>query len=209
VQGTGAETFWKGLLQVKNVINFGIPQSKVPASVLNNFEHLTSLNLSQCYLDSRSIVVISETLKHNRVLTKLDLSYNAISSNIGRYLAKALRINVSLTILNLGHNDLHDDFCRFLNVEISKNQTLYEINMAGNPFTSVGADALMELIGVTALASFGHLDDNKNLSVTAREALKGTLGEFKNDYKLLLPIEETNPYGEIVILPWNLTNAIG
>lgn len=209
MQGTGVDTFYKGIVQIKNIKSLGLPQSKIPSSILSNFEGLVTLNLSQCYLDSRSIVVISETLKHNRVLTKLDLSYNGITSNIGRYLAMALRLNVSLTILSLAHNDLNDQFCYILSSELRSNNTLYEVDMGGNPFTSIGANSLMELVGTTALASLGNLDNNKNLSVTAREALKGSLGDFKNDYKLLLPIEETNPYGEFSILPWNLSNAIG
>ena len=224
VQGTGADSFYKGVTQIKNIVNLGLPQSKISPPgptdskskpiklsehILRSFEHLTSLNLSQCYLDSPVIVVISETLKHNRTLTKLDLSYNNISWKIGRFLAQALRLNVSLTILNLGNNDLNDEFCHILSNEIRTNQTLFEVNMANNPFTAAGADALQSLIGSTAISSFGNLDDNKNLSVAAREALKGNLGESKNEYKLLAPIEETNPYGEFVVLPWNLTNAVG
>lgn len=196
-------------MQIKNLTNLGLPQSRIPAGAITTFEALCSINLSQCYLDSRSIVIISETLKHNRSLVKLDLSHNGISTNIGRYIAMALRLNNSLTILNLAHNDLGDGFCQILLQELRNNQTLYECNLGGNPFAQAGADALMLLIQETKIGSLGNLDLNRSLSVTAREGLKGSLGVFKNEYKLLAPIEETNPFGTFSILPWNLTNAIG
>ena len=180
----------------------------MPAGVFSSFEGLSSLNLSQCFLDSRSIVIIAEAIKHNRSLVKLDLSYNGITTNIGRYIAMALRLNASLGILNLSHNNLDDKFCSILALELNNNRTLYECDMSGNPFAQSGAIALMDLLKNTGIGSLGDLDKNRSLSVTAREQLKGTLGNLKNEYKLLLPIEETNPYGVYHILPWNLTNAI-
>ena len=151
-------------------------------------------------------MILSETLKHNRKLVKLDLSFNGITSSIGKYIAMALRINVSLTVLSLAHNELDDSFCNVLAQEIRNNRVLSEIDMSANPFTQNGASYLLQLLGTTAIVSLGDLDKNKSLSVTAREQLKGTLGVLKNEYQLLAPIEETNPYGIIEILPWNLTS---
>jgi hypothetical protein len=209
LQGTGTDSSIKSLLQLKNISNLGLPQSKIPPASFSSFESLSALSLSQCYLDSRSIVILSEALKHNRSLVKLDLSYNGLRTNIAQYLARALRINISLTMLSLAHNELDDRFCVVLAQELRNNNTLFECDMSGNPFAQDGANALLDLIGNTAVGSLGNLDQNKSLPVTAREALKGTLGVFKNEYKLLAPIEETNPYGVVHLLPWNLTNAIG
>lgn len=192
-----------------SVTSFGLPQSKLASGTFTSFEGLSSINLSQCYLDSRSIVIISESLKHNRSLVKLDLSYNGITTNIGRYIAMALRLNTALGILDLSFNDLDDIFCSVLAEELRNNVTLCECDLSGNPFAEYGANALMGLIGTTSITSLGDLDKNRALSVTSREQLKGTLGVVKNEYKLLSSIEETNPYGVVNILPWNLTNAIG
>ena len=197
------------MYSIRNITNLGLPGSKLPSGLISSFENLSSLNLSQCYLDSRSIVIISEGLKHNRSLVKLDLSYNGLVTNIGRYLAMALKINTSLSIINLSNNNLDDRFCAILAEELKNNSTLYECDMSGNPFAQEGATFLMDLIGRSSISSLGNLDKNRSLSVTAREQLKGTLGTFKNDYKLLASIEETNPYGQNIILPWNLSNTIG
>ena len=121
----------------------------------------------------------------------------------------ALRINTALGMLSLAHNDLDDNFCGILAMELQRNSTLSECDLSGNPFAERGANALLGLLGSTGITSLGDLDKNRSLSVTAREQLKGTLGTFKNEYKLLASIEETNPYGVVNILPWNLTNATG
>jgi hypothetical protein len=208
VRGGSSDSFVKSMQSIKNVTCLGLPQSKLPSGTISSLESLSSLNLSQCYLDSRSIVILSEALKHTKTLVKLDLSYNGITTNIGRYIAIALRLNYSLGVLNLSHNDLDDGFCAVLAEELKRNSILYECDMSGNPFGQQGAQDLMRLIGTTGISSLGDLDQNKSLSIVAREQLKGSLGTFKNEYKLLSPIEETNPYGYSTVLPWNLTNNI-
>lgn len=169
---------------------------------------ITALDLSSCYLSPRSVLRIAEAIKLNRTLVKLNLSSNGLNNQTGRYIAEALAFNMTLHILNLQFNELGDNFCKDLSTALRKNVVLTHCDISSNAFSNVGAQALSAVIGTVnkTCTYLGDLTKNSSLSVKTREDLKGRT--LMQDYELLAPLEETNPDGDIEVLPWNLNDKV-
>ncbi|CAG9323239.1 unnamed protein product [Blepharisma stoltei] len=219
VEGNSSEYIARAVVANKIITSVALPHSKLTENCIETLctglsskrqvSNISALNFSHCFLGARQMLLLADMLKHNRTLVKLDLSYNGLISNVARYLADSLRFNSSLHILYLQYNDLDDIFCENLAESLKRNSTLFECDLSGNPFTERGANRLIEIMGSYnhTISTFGLLDTNEHLGVNVREQLKNNTGFNRGNYVLLKPIEETNPYGYIEELPWNLNDA--
>lgn len=125
--------------QGMNLICNELKTKKVPCS-------LTALNLSSCSLKARDVLLLAESLRHNKSLIKLDLSANGLDSKCGGYIANVLSVNFSLGVLSLADNELLDEFIDTLVASLKKNVTLFECDLTGNPFTTTGANTLFNAV---------------------------------------------------------------
>ena len=103
VEGNPSEHIIKSALFNRNIKSLGLPHSRVTNNAMEALFNglkvaklqpvLAALDLSHCFLEPRHVVLLANTIKHNRSLVKLDLSYNGFSSNVARFIAEALRFN--------------------------------------------------------------------------------------------------------------------
>jgi len=108
--------------------------------------HVTGLSFRFCFLDTRSVYLLSKAIAINRTLVKLDLSNNGLSPITGVYIVKNLKNNITLTDLNLSKNGLNDDFAEALAETLTHNEILWRVDISHNPIGEVGGHALLKAI---------------------------------------------------------------
>jgi Ran GTPase-activating protein (RanGAP) involved in mRNA processing and transport len=108
--------------------------------------YIIGLSFKYCFLDTKSLFLISQALEINRTLVKLDLSCNGLSPVMGIYIVKSLKNNVTLAEINLSKNCLNDDFAEGLAELLKVNETLWKVDIAFNPIGGDGAKALLKVI---------------------------------------------------------------
>lgn len=118
----------------------------VESVLLNPDANLLSLNFKYCFLEPKTIFILSRGLKVNRTLVQLNLSSNGLASICGIYIVKSLRENISLSILDLSKNSLGDDFAHALADTISRNDILWKVDISYNPIGVAGANAILKAL---------------------------------------------------------------
>ena len=136
--------------------------------------HLISLNLQFCFLDSHCAHILSKGLQANRSLIKLDLSNNGLAPISGVYLAKSLADNITLHELNLSKNNLNDDFAGKLAEILRVNEVLWKIDLSYNPIGFLGAEQLILAIKEEndTVESLGAIEVNTQMGVNNIRILK-------------------------------------
>lgn len=166
---------------------------KVLASALKVSETLTSLDLSNCNLNS--VVMLCQGIKHTSSLKTLDLSFNPLGSkkvsDTNFYsVVLALHGNQSITEVDLSNCSLNDaDADCFARKQFST--FLLKLDLSHNKFTGKGAEALGTALKVTGVS----LTD-LNLSDCLIEDIKGIAEGIQVNRSLQVLKLSNNPFGD-------------
>lgn len=108
------------------------PPSPPPLSLARG---LTSLNISDNEVDSRSIVPLAEMLRTTLSLTRLDLSWNQLTEADARTLAAGLKANTTLEVLSLSMNSVGSIGCDHVAEALMHHPTITSLDLS---FTRAG-----------------------------------------------------------------------
>jgi len=117
--------------------------------LLEQFNCVRQLALSNCRLDPPTVVRLCHVLQLNTSLYSLDMARTQLADDGAMLLAHALLRNPSLRMLGLAGNGLTGRGCRLLIRAIGKGRVLLELDLGDNRIGDTGCRALAQLLGVS------------------------------------------------------------
>lgn len=152
------------------------------ASALESNTTLTSLRLTNCDLDSKALLTLTNALARNNTVTQLDLSYNQFTPQAAAYLiqeTKLIQLDLSMNFEDL-HSNLAAPYEGLLNV-LKENTTLKHLELTPlieltNPETiSQLANTLMYNKTLIQLVFIPGNGQDAQLVSTLKNAIDSTL----------------------------------
>lgn len=152
ITGKGAVKVFQAL-QFNNIIeefsihsnNFG---SSLPVFISSFFFDncgLSKINLSNCEINGRSLMNISDGLSKNKRLVSLNLSKNSIGDEGLKYLAPGLGKNKKLNYIDLSFCYIRDEGIDILIKCLRNNSTLNSISLKSNNLKDLSGERFLNL----------------------------------------------------------------
>jgi len=166
ISGKGAVKLFQAL-RFNNIIeefsvhsnNFGSSLPVFISSFLFDNCGVIKLNLSNCEINGRSLVNISDGLGKNKRLEALNLSKNSIGDEGLKYLAPGLGKNKKLSHIDLSFCYIRDESTELLVKCLRSNSTLSSIYLKSNNIKDLSGERLLNL------CRFNKHLDNVNLEL--------------------------------------------
>lgn len=168
-------------LSIKNAkMDYGNPsytRIKCFESILDNMDHIETLNLSHHDIDDEVVQFLAEKIAANKTLKRLILSHNEIGDKGAKFLAEGLQSNSTLIELDLSYNNIASTIK--LPLILKKNTSLTSLSLEGNKMSATAAQyfaySLKDNRTLKTLTlgsnSISH-DDEKKLEIIFSDNLK-------------------------------------
>jgi hypothetical protein len=155
-------------------------EREVLKEILNKKDNktLTTLNLSNKWIDDESALIIAEFLENNATLTTLNLSINQIGAKGANAIAEALKTNATLTTLNLSNNQIGVEGANAIAESLKDNKTL-KIDLTLNHILTSEDEYLK---GKKYLSIYGNDSSDEEDEVESYDIVK-QIRKYKEDNK--------------------------
>ncbi|XP_063379496.1 leucine-rich repeat-containing protein 74B-like [Cydia fagiglandana] len=150
-------------------------------SLINN-KTLTSINLTDNFLNDDACFHLGEMLTTNTILTELNLAGCRIGPSGSLRLCAGLAKNRALMVLNLSRNQLGDGGTDHFSQAIFSKSRVQEVNLSSNSISGKGAQTLSEALEWNNQIT--HLDLSRNLLYSFPSGLCNLLIELSNSQLL-------------------------
>ncbi|KAL5012624.1 hypothetical protein ScPMuIL_011175 [Solemya velum] len=107
--------------------------------LLDSSQRFSELDISNNYLGSEGVKIISDYVRHDRLLLQLNLSGNKIHDRDTALIANIIQENTTLRSLLLSNNHFRETCGRSLGTAIAKNTSLKELDLSWNHIRRLGA----------------------------------------------------------------------
>ena len=141
------------------------------ARALHSNTTLTELNMSENSVGERGALAIAEMLEHNATLTVLNMSRNSVGERGGIAMAEMLKHNASLTALSLNSNSIGERGALAMAEMLKCNTTLEKLSMDDDTIGDDGAKVLVESLSVNHHLKELHILDTYNKNQKEVKAL--------------------------------------
>ena len=126
--------------------DFTLQSMQAFASMLQQNQSLTKVNIKHCSIDSDSVCCLAKALHSNTTLTELDMGGNSVAERGALAMAEMLKHNTTLTVLNMNWNSVGEGGALAMAEMLKHNTTLTELDMSVNSVGERGAIAMAEML---------------------------------------------------------------
>ena len=139
---------------------FTLQSMQAFASMLQQNQSLTKVNISCCSIRSDTVSFLAKALHSNTTLTELDIGCNTIGMSGGVEMAKVLEHNTALTVLNMRMNSLLFAGPQMA-IRLKHNTTLMKLDISMNAMWVTGARKMAELLKHNTTLTVLNMSENE------------------------------------------------
>ena len=178
---------------------FTLQSMQAFASMLQQNQSLTEVDISDCNIGSDSACCLARALHDNTTLTKMIMINNSISNEGALAMAEMLKQNTTLTVLDMSCNSVGERGALAMAEMLKHNTTLEVLDMSYNSVGERGALAMAEMLKHNTTLEVLNMNDH-TIGAEGVKALVESLAVNHHTKKLYLYIRY-DCMEEVIALP--------